>query len=170
MDWTNAVEEIFQKYSGQSGATATASEDPHGDFQQVARAAPPAVVADGLSQAFHSDQTPPFSEMVGKLFGQSDPNQKAGLLNRLLSSLGPSGIGGLPALGTLAGLLAGQPVSPEHASQISPNQVQQIAAQAEQKNPSIVDDVSNFYAQHPQVIKAIGGMAVTIALQHMLKR
>jgi hypothetical protein len=48
--------------------------------------------------------------------------------------------------------------------------VQQIAAHAEKQNPSIVDDVSNFYAQHPQIMKAAGGAALAIALQHMQRR
>ena len=71
MGWMNAVENIMQRYSGQGGGTAPASEDPHGDFQQVAQAAPQEVVASGISQAFRSDQTPAFPEMLGRLFGNS---------------------------------------------------------------------------------------------------
>jgi hypothetical protein len=33
-----------------------------------------------------------------------------------------------------------------------------------------VDQVSNFFAEHPQVMKAVGGLALTIALQHMMRR
>ena len=44
------------------------------------------------------------------------------------------------------------------------------AEHAEKQNPSVVDQVSSFYAQHPQVVKALGGLALTIALQHMLQR
>jgi hypothetical protein len=54
--------------------------------------------------------------------------------------------------------------------QVSPEQVQQIAAHAERQNPSIVDEVSSFCAQHPQVMKAAGGLALTIALRHILRR
>lgn len=45
-----------------------------------------------------------------------------------------------------------------------------MAAHAERQTPSIVDEVSNFYAQHPQVMKAAGGLALSVALQHMLRR
>jgi hypothetical protein len=45
-----------------------------------------------------------------------------------------------------------------------------MAAQAERRNPSVVDEVSGFYAQHPQAVKALGGLALTVALQHILKR
>ena len=169
MDWMNAVQDIVQKYSGQAGGTAAAPENAHQDFQQITQAAPQNVVAGGISQAFRSDQTPPFPEMVANLFGQSDPNQRAGLLNRLLGAVGPGGFSALPGLGGLGSLLSGGSVTPEQAGQISPSQVQQIAAHAERQNPSVVDEASSFYAQHPQVMKAVGGLALTIALQHMLK-
>src|SRR5690242_7948518 len=138
MDWMNAVQDIFQRYSGQGGGTAAAPQNPHQDFQQVSQAAPQNVVANGISQAFRSDQTPPFPEMTADLFSNSDPNQKAGLLNRLLSSAGPGLISALPGLGGLSSLLGGGQVTPQQATQISPGQVQQMAAHAEKQNPSIV--------------------------------
>lgn len=60
MDWMNAI-----GYSGQGGGTDPAVQNPQEDFQQASRAAPQSVVASGISQAFRSDRTPPFSEMVG---------------------------------------------------------------------------------------------------------
>lgn len=170
MDWMNAVENIFQRYSGQGGGTVAAAADPHSDFQQVTQAAPSNVVASGISHAFRSDQTPPFPEMLANLFSHSDPNQRAGVLNQLVNSVGPGALASLPGLGSLSSLLRGGKLTPEQANQVSPVQVQQIAAHAEQQNPSVVDQVSGFYAQHPQVMKAVGGFALTIALQHMMRR
>jgi hypothetical protein len=170
MDWINEVEHIFQRYSGQAGGTASAPADPHEDFQEVAKAAPPDVVAGGISQAFHSDQTPPFAEMVSKLFSNSDPNQRAGLLNRICQSVGPRALASLPGLGGLSSLFGAGNITPQQASQVSPEQVQQMAAHAEGQNPAVVEHVSSFYAQHSQVMRAAGGMALTIALQHMLNR
>jgi hypothetical protein len=152
MDWMNAVQDIFQRYSGQSRGAAAAPADPHQDYQEVAQAAPPQVIAGGISQAFRSDQTPPFPEMLARLFSNSDPNQRAGILNQLLGALGQGS------------------VTPEQAAEYSPAQVQQIAANAERQNPSSVDRVSSFYSQHPQVVKALGGLALTIALQHMMRQ
>jgi hypothetical protein len=170
MDWIKAVEEIYQRYTGQAGGTAAAPADPHQDFQQVSGAAPQEAVAGGISQAFRSDQTPPFAEMISNLFANSDPNQRAGLLNRLFKAVEPRALAALPGLGGLSSLIGGGNVTPEQANQVTPNQVQQMAAHAEGQNPSIVDEVSSFYAQHPQVMKAAGGLALTIALQHILKR
>ena len=171
MDWTNAISDIISRYSAQSGGTAAAPQDPHQDFQQVVQAAPPNVVAGGISEAFRSDQTPPFPEMLANLFSQSDPSQRAALLNRLIASLGPGAITSVAGLGGLSSLLSGSTnVTPAQANQISPNQVQQIAAHAEQQNPSVVDQVSGFFAQNPQVMKAVGALALTIALRHMAQR
>ena len=170
MDWMNALENIATRYSGQGGGTAAASANPHEDFQQVAQSAPQDVVAGGLSQAFRSDQTPPFPEMLSNLFGRSDPNQRAGLLNRLIGAVGPGIISTLPGLGGLSNLLGGGRITPQQAAQVTPDQVQQLAAQAQHQNPSVIDEVSSFYAQHPQVVQAVGGLALSIALQHMLRR
>ena len=171
MGWLNTINDVLQHYSGQRDGTASASsEDAHEDFQQVARAAPQDVLADGISQMFRSDQTPSFPDMISNLFNQSDPNQRAGLLTHLLASVAPGALAGIPGLSGLAGSLAGGQITPQQANQISPEQVQQIAVHAEKQDPSIIDRVSSFYAQHPGVMKAVGGLALTIALQHINRR
>jgi ABC-type cobalamin transport system ATPase subunit len=124
-------------------------------------------MADGLAQAFRSDQTPSFPEMVASLFRQSNPDQRAGLLNHLIGSIGPAALASVPGLKEVSG---GQSVTSQDASQISAEQVQQAAAHAQRQNPSIVDQVSGFYAQHPDVVKALGGAAISIAIQHIVRR
>jgi hypothetical protein len=163
MDWKNAINDIIQKYSGQGGGTAAAPANPHEDFQRVAQAAPKEVVASGLSEAFRSEKTPAFPQMLASMFGQSNPNQQAGLLNKLLTALGPEAASMIPGVSS-------PNVTPQQASQITPDQVQQMAERAQNKNPSIVDQVSGFYAQHPDVVKAVGGMALSIMLQHIVRR
>jgi hypothetical protein len=147
-------------------------------FQQAAQNASPDLLSQGLSAMFHSDQTPPFGQMAGQLFGQANPNQQAGMLNQLLNGMGPSvlaslvgGAGG----GALGGILgqftqggtAPAAITPAQASQLTPEQVQQIATHAEQHNPGIVDQMSGFYAQHAGLLKTLGGAALTIALAKM---
>jgi hypothetical protein len=163
MDWGNAIGHILDRYAGAGGGTASAPADVHSDFDQVAQTAPHGVMADGLANAFRSSQTPSFPEMVAGLFRNSNAEQRAGLLNRLLGAAGP---------GALAGILGSgnRQVTPEQADSVPPEQVQQAAAEAQQRNPSIIDDVSSFYAQHPGVVKALGGLALSIALQHMVRR
>jgi hypothetical protein len=178
---------LLQQYmGGAAGADNTRAEE---DFDRVAQAAPREAVAQGVTQALRSDQTPPFPQMVGQMFGQSNPNQQAGMLNQLIAAAGPSllgmlagrggaGLGGMGAGmgGGLGGMLGnllggaggGQPqITPEQASQLSPEQVQEIAQKAEQENPGVVERMGGFYAEHPNLVKGLGGAALAIALAHM---
>lgn len=132
--------------------------------------APPQSLAGGLAAAFRSDQTSTFPSMLSSLFGNSDPQQRAGLLNHLLASAGPSLLGAaLP--GALGGLLkGGSTVTPEQAQQISPQAIQNLAEHAEKNNPSIIDQVSNFYSQHPKTIQALGVGALAMIMSNMKKQ
>src|SRR5271166_3598313 len=154
---------VLSQYT--SGA-AQPPADVHAHFDQVAQAAPQGVVAEGLAAAFRSNQTPAFGQMVSGLFSQSSGDQKAGMLNQLLASAGPGVLSQLAGGGALAGLLAGgaKQLTPEQAAQISPEAVQQLAAHAEKADPSIIDKASSFYAEHPTLIKTLGGAALSVAL------
>jgi hypothetical protein len=159
---------LLQQYVG-GGANANANQAAD-DFDRVAQTAPRETVAQGVTEALRSDQTPPFPQMVSQLFGQGNPNQRAGMLNQILASVGPSVLSSV-AGGALGNLFGGNhapaQVTPEQASQVSPEQVQEIAAKAEQHNPGIVDRMGDFYSQHPGLVKAIGGAALAVALGHM---
>lgn len=167
MDWMNQLGGLLRQYAGGVPAATPANVDD--DFDQLAQAAPQSAISDGLAAAFRSDQTPPFGNMAAQLFGQSNGRQKAGILNALISAVGPMIVSqmlarrGGPDLG---GLLGGgrREVTPEVAEQVPPDVVEEIASQAEQKDPSIVDQLSNIYAQHPTLIKTLGGAALVIAL------
>jgi hypothetical protein len=171
MSWLDSVSEIVSRYASGGGGAASAPANPHQDYISIANSAPKSVLADALAHTFRSDQTPSFPDMVSSMFRQSNPNQQAGILNQLLSALGPGALTSVPSLQGLASRLGGgQSVTPQAASQISAEQVQQLAQQAERTNPSIVDQVSNFYAQHPDVVKALGGAAIAIAIQRIAGR
>jgi hypothetical protein len=157
--------DMLQQYVNAAPGQPVGAAPDH--FQQVAQSAPPQVVGQGIAEALRSDQTPPFSQMVGQMFGQANSQQQAGMLNQLLASLGPAALAGI-AGGSLARMLPasdGPPqVTPDQAAQLSPEQVQQIAAHAEQQNPSIIDKMGSFYAQHPALVQTIGSAALTIVL------
>lgn len=165
---------LLQQYIG--GGSSSQAE---AHFDQAAQHASPDVLSGALASMFRSDQTPAFGQMAGQLFGQSNPNQQASMLNTILAGMGPAvlgsllsrsgGAGGaLDGLGGLLGQLTGgggvPQLSPAQASQITPDQVQILAQHAEQNNPGIIDQVSNFYAQHPTLVKTVGGAALSIAL------
>jgi hypothetical protein len=162
MSWLEQLGGLLRQYTG--GANQP-PPDVHDHFDQVAQNAPAGALAGGIASAFRSDQTPPFPQMVGQLFGQSNSAQQAGLLNTLLQSAGPGVLQQVLGGGGLAGLLGGGgQVTPQQAAQIPPQAVQQIAAQAASQNPSVVDTVSNFYAQHPTLVKSLGAAAAAAVL------
>jgi hypothetical protein len=161
---------LLQQYLG--GGSAQSVDNAADHFQQVAQAASPQMVSQGLAAAFRSDQTPPFSQMVGQLFSQANPQQQAGMVNQLLSSLSPGALASLTSSGVLGALIGrgggqGGEITPQDAAQLTPAQVQQIASHAEQHSPGIIDSMSSFYAQHSGLVKTLGGAALTIALAKM---
>ncbi len=168
---------LSQFVGGGDAANANAPEH----FEQVAQAAPPDLLRQGLSAMFHSDQTPPFGQMAGQLFRNANATQQAGMLNQLIAAMGPtvlSSLAGGAGGGVLDSILGrftqggAQPpaVTPEQASQVTPQQVQQMADHAEQHSPGIIEQMSDFYAEHPTLVKSLGGAALAIALSRMAQR
>jgi hypothetical protein len=173
VNWMNELGGLLQQYTGAGADQAPSTV--HDDFDQLSQVAPAGTLADGLSAAFRSDQTPPFGQMVGNLFGQSNGNQRAGILNTLISTLGPTLVAQLLAsrgASGLAGILGGgrHEITPEEAQQVPPEAVEEIAAQAEKKDPSIIDTLSGFYAEHPTLVKTLGSAALAIALASIAQR
>lgn len=162
------IANVLSQYAGASATNPPPNVQQ--DFEKVSQSAPSNHLAEGLAQAFHSNQTPAFGQMIANLFSQSNPEQRAGILSQLLPAAGPglaSGIGG-----ELASLLRGgtSQVTPEQATQISPESVQQLAEHAKQNDPSIVDQASSFYAQHPKVVQALGAGALALIMSHISQR
>lgn len=168
MSFAGAALSLLQKYAGGQSA---AGSDVQQDFEKVASTASSDHVAGGLAEAFKSDQTPPFAEMVAKLFSQSNGEQRAGLINQLLGSAGGGGLSSLlPSgmAGQLTNLLGGQSqITPEDAGKVSPEDVQKLAETAHQNNPSIIDTVSQFYSQHPGLVKTLGAGALALVMARM---
>ncbi|MBA2501286.1 MAG: hypothetical protein H0V27_00260 [Pyrinomonadaceae bacterium] len=166
----------MQQYGGGANA-AQAPAQVDNDFDRLAQSAPNSAVADGLAAAFRSEQTPAFGQMVSQLFNNSNGQQRASLLNTLIAAVGPTLVAQLLSkrgggLSGLAGLLgSGQrEVTPEEAEQIPPDAVQEIAAYAEKKDPTVIDQISDFYSQHPTLVKVLGAAALTIALSQIAQR
>jgi hypothetical protein len=158
---------MFRQYTGASAANPPANVQQ--DFQAVAHQVPQEHLASGLAEAFQSNQTPPFPEIVASLFSQSNGQQRAGILSQLLGAAGPSLSGGLA--GSLGSLLqGGSNVSPQQAEQISPETVRDLAAHAQQNNPSVVQQASEFYAQHPHLVQGLGAGALALIMSHISRR
>lgn len=143
------------------------------DFEKIVNEAPPEVIGEGLEDAFNSEATPAFEDMVGHLYDRSDPHVRAGLLNEILGSLGGAAAGGL-ASGPLGGLLRRMAprsqVTEEDARHVPSSDVQVAAREAARANPGIIQRVSRFYAEHPQLVQTLGQAAIAIAMNGMARR
>lgn len=167
MGWMNMLGGLLQQFQG--GQASPEQAEQH--FDTIAQNAPPGALASSLADAFRSNQTPAFGQLASQLFGNSNGTQKAGLLNALLAAAGPallSGAGG----GLLSQLTGGgqRQITPEQAEQVSPEVVSQLAAHAEKHDPSVVDQVSGFYAQHTTLVKTLGGAVLAVALAKLADR
>ena len=149
--------------------------DTHQDFDEVASEVPADALGSGIAEAFRSDRTPDFGQMAASLLGQSNPQQKAGLLEQLASAIGPgiwSTIGG----GALGRFMQGRSAADAtltpaaEVAEVTDEQVKEIADAARQNDPGILDRVGAYYAQHPQVVKVLGGAALAIALGQIANR
>jgi hypothetical protein len=154
------LDTLTQALSNQQGAP---------QFNDVAQRAPDDVLAKGISEAFRSDQTPDIGAMVSQLFGQSNGVQQAGMLNQLLGTLGPGVMAGL-AGGALGNIMKpGQTrITPQQASQLNPQVVQDVVNHADDVHPGgVADQLGAFYAQHRGLINTLGGVAATVAMMKM---
>ena len=149
-------------------AQAMGSDDHSTAFKQVAQDAPPDVLSKGLAEAFRSERTPDIGSMVGQMFGQSSGQQQAGMLNEIINSLGPA------VAATLGGGVLGkvlQPgqtqLTPAQASQLNPQEVQDVVNHAHEASPNIADQLADFYANHKGLVNTIGGLAASVAMMKM---
>lgn len=167
MNWMDQVGGLLQQYAG-----GTAGGSVHDDYDQVARSAPPDVLAQGIAGALRSNQTPPLAQMAMQMFGQGNGNQRADLLNTIIAAVGPALVSQVlsgQGQGPLAGLLGGGRVTPEIANQIPPQAVGQLAAQAEQSQPGVFDQLGGMLSGQPDMLKSLGGPALGAVLSRLVR-
>ena len=61
-------------------------------------------------------------------------------------------------------------VNPSDVTDLTPDQVREVATAAEKNDPSVMDRIGAYYAEHPEVVKVLGGTALAIALGQMATR
>ena len=187
MDWMKSLGSMLDRYSDDVREDAV-PDSVQDDFDQVATNAPPEALSEGLAAAFRSDRTPEFAQMASQMFGRASGSQRANILNTLLQVAGPlvlqqvlarrQGAGTAPASGggVFGGILdkvlgRDQPrVTADDADQVDPQAVEEIAREAEKKDPSIIDKLSRVYAEQPQLLRTLGGVALAIALGRLAQR
>ncbi|MFC7513677.1 hypothetical protein ACFQUU_01525 [Herbaspirillum sp. GCM10030257] len=173
MSRENDVSALLQQYAAETGVRSVQKVEQ--DFVEVAQQVPSETLTHGLSEAIYSDQTPPFEQMVGESFERGDSRQRAGMLKELLDAAGPAAAqplidnGVLPAtpdhIETTGGL-----VDSELAGRLQSSLVEQVAYEAAQEDPSVIDRMSSLYAEDPELGKTLGGVTLSVALGKMAEK
>jgi hypothetical protein len=153
---------LAQYASGGGSATSVGAH-----FDQIAQSGNSGMLAQGVSEIMRSDQTPDFGNLVGQLFANGTADQKAGMLNALIAAVPADQRAKLQAM--IPGLGGLTQVTGAQASTIPPSAVTNAAAQVQQ-HPNVIDQMSQFYAQHPALVKTLGTAALMVAMRGMSRR
>jgi len=151
MHFEKDVSSLLQQYVAETGVYST--QKVESDFVAVAKRVDAAHIMNGLSEAFRSEHTPSFGQLVGQSFEQMDGAQRVGMLNQLLESEGH------PFFEEQHGV-----VSRDMANRLHPSLIEQIAHDAERHDPAVIDKLSNVYAEDMELAKTLGGHALSVAL------
>jgi len=173
MNWLDNIGGLLQQYANAQGDQQHAGAEQV--YDEVSKHAPREELASGLSEAFRSPQTAPFPNMLGQLFANSNPSMKSSILSTLLASVGPQVLSSILARHAGSGVpnqlgVGQRQLDAREADQIPPSVIEEMAEHAEKQDPSVIDQISDFYAQHPTVVKGLGAAALGIALNHLSKQ
>ena len=154
---------VLAQYASGGGSPQTVGAH----FDQIAQSGDTGVLAQGISEVFRSSETPPFGNLVGQLFGNASADQKAGMVNALLGAVPADERSKLASL--LPGLSGMGQVTGTQASALTPQAIINAAAQVGTQ-PKVIDQMSQFYAQHPALVKTLGTAALMVAMRRMAAR
>lgn len=165
MSRENDVSATLQQYAAETGVRSV--QKVEADFVEVAQKLHLEELMTGLVEAIHSEHTPSFEEVVGESFARGDEEQKADMLKRLLAAAGPEAMQPLVEEGLLqadARLPPIEAISAEQASRVTPELMQRIAYEAARHDPGIIERMTSFYAENPDLGKTLGGATLSVAL------
>jgi hypothetical protein len=135
---------ILGKYATFDLGDVSASLDV--DFEQALALAPRTALEVSLAVTFRSARAP-FAQTLARLYERADRSVRAALLNTLLTAV--------PDLETMYSIVvvnkAGR-ITPKATDLIPGGRVLEIASSAESMNPSVIDQVSAYYARKPAVL------------------
>ncbi|MGE5526008.1 MAG: hypothetical protein ACM3SS_20015 [Rhodospirillaceae bacterium] len=164
-----AVSDILEQYA--DTATCAGHDDASNDYGRVAPLAPRDIVKGALMRAFNAAPTAPFAEIVARLFAQANPQQRAGMLRILLEAAGRGEV----TDGVLSHVPGRVPEAPyeitgRDAEKVKPEQVRELAVHAEKRSPGVIDGISAFLVQHPDLVKALDHATLIAALHDIAER
>ncbi|RZI43759.1 hypothetical protein EGT07_08305 [Herbaspirillum sp. HC18] len=166
MNRESDVSALLQQYAAETGVRSVQKVEQ--DFAAVLQQVPAEHVTSGLAEAMHSEQTPPFEDMVGESFARGDETLRAGMLRQLLDCAGPAAMGPLVDSGVLPVVVDGSlpfvPAGAGAARHVDADLVRRIAREALQEDPAVIHRMSEFYVEDPAACQTLGGAALSVAL------
>ncbi|HYD59425.1 MAG TPA: hypothetical protein VEC35_03680 [Noviherbaspirillum sp.] len=161
------VSAVLQQYAAETGVHSVQKVEQ--DFVAVARSVPAEHVSTGLAEAMHSEQTPPFEDLVSESFERGDDELRTAMLRQLIDGASPAVVKPLIDDGILprAANRSGQPEVPVDtglAQQLDGEVVRRLARSAVQEDPAVIDRMSEFFAVDPAAGRTLGGRALSVAL------
>jgi hypothetical protein len=117
----------------------------------------------------HSEQTPPFEDMVGDSFERGSNELRAAMLKQLNEGASPAAVQPLIDDGLLPRIANGSdhpavPVDTRLVEGLDTGVVRRLAHAAAMEDPSVIDRMSEFFAVDPAAGRTLGGVALSVAL------
>ena len=163
MSRENDVSAVLQQYATETGVHSMQKVEQ--DFVAVAQSVPAEHVTSGLAEAMHSEQTPPFEDMVGESYGRGSDELRAAMLKQLIDGASPNVVKPLIDDGLLSSVAnTSGPIDTALVQNLDTEVVRRIAREAAQEDPSVIDRMSQFFAVDPAAGRTLGGAALSVAL------
>jgi len=167
MSRENDVSAVLQQYAAETGVHSVQKVEQ--DFVAVAQHVPAEHVTTGLAEAMHSEQTPPFEDMVGDAFERGSDELRAAMLKRLIDGASAAAVKPLIDDGLLPRAANGSghpavPVDTGLVRELDTEVIRRLAREAAQEDPSVIDRMSEFFAVDPAAGRTLGGAALSVAL------
>ena len=162
---------ILKQYTS-TAATANPGPAVAEHFDQVSSAVPASTLAEGVTHALNTATSTSggLGQTLTHSFTQGNGDQKAGILNTLVASVGAATAGRFLGASATQALNSGSPLSASLAQQVSPSAVGQLADQAAQSDNAVAGKLGAFYAQHPTLVKGLGATAMALVMSKLANR
>ncbi len=160
MAFMDQIGGLLQQYSQ---GVAVPREQARQDYDRIAEAVPPGVLASVIGPALSSLGAPQVEERVRNSATEMSEPVRGQFVQQLLGALTGGGVN-LPAvLGQLG-------ISPRVAQQpqaATPEDVGKLAAHVQQTRPDLFNQAMSFFKDHPMLVKVLGAVAVAKIAQHL---
>jgi hypothetical protein len=131
-------------------------EQAHMHYDEIARTVPADVLAQSIGPALQTMDTQHLKEKIAQAAAQMTPEQRSAFLQEILGGLTGSDASVASAV-TRAGA---SPSVAQDPSTATPEDVGNIAAYAKEHQPELFRRATEFYAQHPTLVKVLGTVAI----------